>query len=73
MINNPLFNPAARTRECVPGTVGPTSQRQPKRPLLMSAAILCGLVLFLGVSRTAVFAEPTITEIEKVVCLVHGK
>lgn len=26
----------------------------------------------LGISRAAMFAEPTVTKIEKMVCLVHG-
>jgi hypothetical protein len=31
------------------------------------------LLLRVGIGGTAMFAEPTVTEIEEMVCLVHGR
>jgi hypothetical protein len=61
--------------------IGPTRKRQRGRLhfFLFSFSLaeeptmsLGGLMLGFSVSRTAMFAEPAVTEIEEVVCLVHG-
>ena len=59
------------------GRIGPTRKRQRRRPrLFRSMAEKTTAILWLrlprfSVSRTAMFAKPTVTEIEEVVCLVH--
>ena len=62
------------------GRVGPTGKRQSRRfgCFLFRIGVtekagtrLGALLLGLGVSGAAVFAEPAVTEIEKVVCLIQ--
>ena len=64
------------------GSVGPAGkcQRRSLRFILFrhnvvkeTPVILRGLVYGFGIRGAAMFAEPTVTEVEEVVCLVHGK
>ena len=79
LITNLFFNAAARTIEGMAGRIGPTRKRQCGRLRFFlsfsvaeqTTASFGELMLRFSVSRTAMFAEPTVTEIEEVVCLVH--
>ena len=38
---------------------------------MLATARFCGPVLCLGIGRAAVFAQPAVTKIEEMVCLIH--
>ncbi|MGH9928454.1 MAG: hypothetical protein ACREA9_04395 [Pyrinomonadaceae bacterium] len=65
------MNTAARAGKGVSGRVGPTGEGQRGRLLWLALANFWRPMLRFSVGRTAMFAKPTVTEIEKVVCLIH--
>jgi hypothetical protein len=63
-----FFDSATWASESVSGRVGPTCQREAGR--LRRCGNL-GVLFSFGIFRAAVFAEPAVTEIEKMIGLIH--
>jgi hypothetical protein len=80
-VRNCFFDSAAWAGQGVAGRIGPGGKRQSRRfgfflffriVVAEKAGTSLGvLVLRFGVSRTAVLAEPAVTEIEEVIGLIH--
>jgi hypothetical protein len=64
-----LFDPTARTRQAVAVCINPLGERKTCR---LALSILVLFMLAFGVFSAAMFAEPTVTKIEEVRCLMHG-
>jgi hypothetical protein len=80
LITNQFFNAAARASEGMARRIGPTRERQCGRLrfFLFQSSVseqtitsLGEMMLRFSVGCTAMFAEPTVTEIEEVVGLIH--
>jgi hypothetical protein len=80
-VRNCFFDAAARAGKGVTGSVGPGGKRQSRRFGFFLFRIVVAvetfpnlgvLMLRFSVSRTAMLAEPAVTEIEEVIGLIQG-